>query len=193
MMHDRGFAGASAHRESLAQGSARDASNWRRGAEGERSVGSVLEDLVVAGVRVAHDRRIPASLANIDHIAVCSTGVYVIDTKNYGGHPRVETIGGGSATAQRLYVGRDDRSELAYGVRRQVGVVRVTLAGDDIPVRGVLCFVGASWEVLNGYVVAGVAVTSPERLADLLTIAGPYEQTRVDAIHRRLLDALDPA
>src|SRR5690606_18543542 len=82
MIQDRGFAGASAHRESLAQGSRRDAADWRKGAEGERVVGRMLDDLVVCGVRAVHDRRVPASLANIDHIAISSTGVYVIDAKN---------------------------------------------------------------------------------------------------------------
>lgn len=32
-----------------------------------------------------HDRRIPGSRANIDHIAVAATGVWVIDTKNATG------------------------------------------------------------------------------------------------------------
>jgi hypothetical protein len=34
-------------------------------------------------VAVLHDRRIPGSRANIDHIAIAATGVWVIDSKRY--------------------------------------------------------------------------------------------------------------
>jgi hypothetical protein len=36
-------------------------------------------------LRVLHDRRIPGTQANIDHIAITSTGIYVIDAKRHVG------------------------------------------------------------------------------------------------------------
>lgn len=190
---DRGFPGASARRESLHQTSRRDAADWRKGAEGELAVGRMLDDLVVAGVRAVHDRRVPGSLGNIDHIAIAPTGVYVIDAKNYTGHPRVETSNSGDAILQHLYVGGEECSELVWGVRRQVSVVAAALGDDTVPVRGILCFVGAGWEVLNGYVVSRVGITSPERLAALLETPGPLDARRIGQLHRRLLTALDAA
>jgi hypothetical protein len=56
---------------------------WKTGAIGEQLVGDLLESCT--GVEVLHDRRMPRSKANIDHIAVAPTGVYVIDAKRYDG------------------------------------------------------------------------------------------------------------
>jgi hypothetical protein len=190
MTQDRGFAGASAYRESLRQAGSRDARNWRAGAVGESIVGRMLAD---AAVRTVHDRRIPGSDANIDHIAIAPSGVYVIDAKNYGGRPRVDTYAGGDATPRRLFVGRDDHTHLVHSVRRQVRVVEAALDDPSVPVRGILCFVGAEWEVINGYLLHGVGVTSPEGVAALLATAGPLAAGRVDAVHRRLGQVLEPA
>lgn len=64
---------------------------WQRGAAGERAVAESLEQRVSDGsVVLLHDRRIPRSRANIDHLAVAPSGVYVIDAKNYTGKFRVE-------------------------------------------------------------------------------------------------------
>lgn len=50
------------------------------GAEGERLTGRVLDKL--DGYVVLHDRKIPGSKANIDHIAIGPGGVFVVGTKN---------------------------------------------------------------------------------------------------------------
>ena len=36
-------------------------------------------------IAVLHDRRIPGSKANIDHIAITAAGIWVIDAKRYKG------------------------------------------------------------------------------------------------------------
>lgn len=48
---------------------------WDTGASGEERLGSRLNDLQSETCRVLHDRRIPGSRANIDHLAVTPTGV----------------------------------------------------------------------------------------------------------------------
>jgi hypothetical protein len=189
MTQDRGFAGASAFRESLRQAGSRDARAWRAGAVGEAIVGRMLAD---AEVRTVHDRRVPGSDANIDHIAIAPSGVYVIDAKNYSGRPRVDTYAGSDSAPRRLLIGHDDHTHLVHAVRRQVRVVEGVLADPALPVRGILCFVGVEWEVINGYLVHGVGVTSPDGVAALLAAAGPLDTERVDAVHRRLA-ALEPA
>ncbi|WP_293167360.1 nuclease-related domain-containing protein [Microcella sp.] len=47
----------------------------------EAAVGARLDGLASESIRVMHDRRIPRSKANIDHIVVTPGGVWVIDTK----------------------------------------------------------------------------------------------------------------
>lgn len=191
MLTDRGFAGASAQRESRHR-SGSDAARWRAGAVGEGVVGRLLAD---AGVRAVHDRRIPGSDANIDHLAVTAAGVLVIDAKNYVGRPRVDTFGGSDPTPRRLFVDAEEHTPLLYSVRRQVRVVEDALlgCGDPVPVRGVLCFVGADWDLVNGYLVAGVGVVSCDGLSALVAMPGALDDARQQDIHRRLASALDPA
>ena len=105
----------------------------------------------------------------------------------------VETFGAGEATTKRLFIGRDDRHHLVQSVQWQTRVVEAVLADATVPVRGILCFIGADWEVLNGYLVEGVGVTSPERLADLLRLPGPLDAARAEVLHRHLLPSLDAA
>lgn len=61
---------------------------WDAGAAGEERLGCRLSDLAAEDLRVLHDRRIPGSRANIDHLAVTPTGVWVIDAKKYQGRPQ---------------------------------------------------------------------------------------------------------
>lgn len=197
MLSDRGFAGASAHRESLRR-RGRDAADWRRGAAGESAVGRVLAE---AGVLAVHDRRIPGSEANIDHVAVTSAGVLVIDAKNYAGRPRVDGYAGSDPTPRRLFIDGEEHTPLVYSMKHQVRVVETALLGDrladggqlDVPVRGILCFVGAGWQLVNGYLVGGVGITSCDGLAALLRVPGTLDEALVERVHRRLATALEAA
>src|SRR4051794_31534743 len=59
---------------------------WKKGAEGERLVARRLEKhLADSGVLLLHDRRVPGSRANIDHLAIGPGGITVIDAKNLTG------------------------------------------------------------------------------------------------------------
>ena len=62
---------------------------WRTGALGEERTAELLRPLEAQGFRVIHDRRMPRSKANIDHIVIGPPGVFVVETKNYGGKLRV--------------------------------------------------------------------------------------------------------
>jgi Nuclease-related domain len=61
---------------------------WRRGAEGERRTARLLAPLERHGFQVFHDLAVPGSAANVDHLVVGPTGVFVIDSKRYRGHLR---------------------------------------------------------------------------------------------------------
>lgn len=56
---------------------------WDSGAKGEQRMGTLLQEIAGPDLGVLHDRRIPRSRANIDHLVICPSGVFVIDAKRY--------------------------------------------------------------------------------------------------------------
>lgn len=144
---------------------------WATGAAGEERVGARLDALAEVGVITLHDRRIPGSRANIDHLVITPWGVHVVDAKRYQGKKvDFDVVGGffGIGGRKRLLVGGRDRSNLIEGVEWQVGKVKENLGG-DISVRGVLCFVDAEWPLLLAdFVVRDVYVCWPKKLARVL-------------------------
>jgi hypothetical protein len=59
---------------------------WRRGAAGERRTARLLERLTGDGYVVFHDLAMPGnSSANVDHLVIGPSGVFVIDSKQWTG------------------------------------------------------------------------------------------------------------
>lgn len=56
---------------------------WRQGADGEEETAALLQPLHRRGWKCLHDLACPDSQANIDHLAVGPTGVFVIDSKKW--------------------------------------------------------------------------------------------------------------
>jgi hypothetical protein len=141
--------------------------------------------VAAAGVAVLHDRRIPGSKANIDHIAITPGGIWVIDAKRYKGRPELKIEGGIlRPRVEKLLVGRRACTKLVDGVLKQVEVVR-HLVG-DVPVTGALCFVEADWPLIRGaFSTRGVHVLWPKRLATVLT-----EQTAGDVDVARMRESI---
>lgn len=167
---------------------------WDVGAVGEERLGNCLNELSSDGLRVLHDRRIPGTKANIDHLAVTPTGVYVIDAKKYKGRPQLKVEGGlVRARVEKLLVGTRDCTRFVDGVLKQVDIVR-TVTGDDMPVHGVLCFVEADWPLVGGsFSTRGVEALWPKKLYSKLRADGPLPIAALDDIHRRLASSLPPA
>jgi hypothetical protein len=130
-------------------------SAWARGARGEQTIGHSLDRLPEQGIAVLHDRRIPGSRANIDHLIVSQAGVFVIDTKHYRGRVEQRDIGGWLKTDLRLYVAGRDRTELVEGMTLQVEAVRRVLAKHDddwrdLPLIPTLLFMSDdNWSLFN--------------------------------------------
>jgi Nuclease-related domain len=62
------------------------ARTWQRGAHGERRTAHLLDRLTREGFVVFHDLAVPGNTtANIDHLAIGPTGVFVIDSKQWTG------------------------------------------------------------------------------------------------------------
>jgi Nuclease-related domain len=61
------------------------ARTWQRGAQGERHTARLLDRLTRDGFVVFHDLAMPDSPANVDHLAIGPSGVFVIDSKQWTG------------------------------------------------------------------------------------------------------------
>ena len=168
---------------------------WDTGAVGEERLGSRLNELASDTLRVLHDRRIPGSRANIDHLAVTPTGVFVIDAKKYAGRPHLKIEGGLlRPRVEKLFVGSRDCTKLVDGALKQVGIVREVIA-DQVAVQGVLCFVEADWPLFGGsFSTRGVEVMWPKKLYPLLRVdGGAADMDALEDVYRRLASALPPA
>ena len=169
---------------------------WASGARGEQRLAAHLDSIAGPTVRVLHDRRIPGTRANIDHIVVCPSGVFVVDAKHYKGRPHLRVEGGIiRERTERFLVGSRDCTTLIDGVLKQVERVRDVLDGAvQPPVRGFLCFVDADWPPVGGsFATRGVGVLWPRKLASLITAPGNLAEAQISATHQRLANAFPRA
>lgn len=163
---------------------------WEIGAIGEELLAERLTDLP-ADTRVLHDRLIPGTRANIDHMVVSPAGVWVIDAKHYRGkRPELHVEGGIlRPRVESLRVGGRDGSKLVDGVRSQVERVAGALAEPDIAVHGILCFLQADWPLIGGdFTVRDIEVLWPGLLVRRIR-AAPAIPIDVNAVRDRLAAA----
>lgn len=171
--------------------------SWAAGAPGEVRVGEVLDG--IEGIVALHDRRVPRSRSNIDHIAVTPAAVWVIDTKRYAGATvEYRNAGGWLRVDERLIVGGRDRTKLVEAMEWQVAAIRDAAADqlpDAVPVRPALCFVGSNWGLFTRrpFLVQGVAVCWPNSLPEILSRPGPLDQNVIRAVALALATSLPRA
>lgn len=180
---------------------------WDQGAKGERALGSLLDRVAAArpDIHVLHDRSVPRSRANIDHLAITPGGVFVIDAKAHRG--KLELRQGLFERTPRLLVAGRNQTGLVEAMAKQVAVVERALRGDGsavpgsdapVPVIPALCFVEADPPLLalvrkRPYVTRGVRITWPAALRVLLEAPGPLGPEATQACWARLGTALPPA
>lgn len=168
---------------------------WADGEQGEVRVGSILDSC--SGVRTLHDRRIPRSKANIDHLAVGPGGVFVVDAKRYTGAVEARNRGGWLRPDVHLYVAGRDRHTLVKGVERQVDDVIAALqpVGISTPVHGTLCFVDSSWPIVFRRPLTFGSVTAlwPGALPPHVGADGSLDAATIDRLHVALAKAFPPA
>lgn len=141
---------------------------WATGAVGEEQLGGRLDRCASPSLAVLHDRRIPGTRANIDHLAITPSGIWVIDAKRYTGRPQLKIEGEIlRPRVDTLLVGRRNCTTTVDGVLKQVGIVQDVVG--EVPVTGVLCFVDADWPLIGGdFTIRGVHVLWPKKLSKLL-------------------------
>jgi hypothetical protein len=184
----------------LVSGPKQSTQAWAQGAEGEARLAAYLERELAGMAILLHDRRIPGSRANIDHVAVGPSGVWVIDAKRYTGRVERRDVGGLLRQDVRVFVGGRDRTKLAHAMPRQVSAVGSALADvpafADVPVRAALCFTDSDWGVLNlgkPFVVGEVLVAYPGALADAIRQPELVDGAAVGRVAARLATALSAA
>jgi hypothetical protein len=106
--------------------SSEQARSWQRGAHGERRTVRLLDRLTCDGFVVFHDLAVPGSPANVDHLVIGPSGVFVIDSKQWTGSVHQSTDGLAWHMSAYTFICRS-----AYGLTcRSVGAS---------------CSVGSSW------------------------------------------------
>ncbi len=169
------------------------AASWGKGSEGETWLAGYIADEVGDHVVALHDRLIPGTRGNIDHIWVSPTGVWVVDAKAYKGKVAKRETGPLWRPGRELFIGRRNRTSLAAGVKRQVDAVLAALRADPsllgTEVHAALCLLESEWELLAmPFQVAGnVWVLYPGALKKRLKKSGPLTGETMDRI-ARLLD-----
>jgi hypothetical protein len=165
---------------------------WKEGAVGEERVAQILQERLGDTAVLLHDRKVPGTRGNIDHIAVAASGVWIIDAKRYKGKVEKRDKGGWFNSDLRLYVGGRDKTELVTKMGWQYEAVRNALGDHDVPVYRTLTFVGAEWPLLfrKPLQFDGVWVSWPAKLADLIAEPGPAEPGEIERVARHLADKL---
>lgn len=89
---------------------------WKTGSIGERLLAKSLQENLGDTAILLNDRKVPKSKANIDHIVVASSGVWVVDANNYSGLIQRRDVGGLFKVDERLFVSGRDRSKIVQGL-----------------------------------------------------------------------------
>jgi hypothetical protein len=169
--------------------------SFAAGAKGEQTLGAALDRLADAGLLALHDRRLPKSTANIDHLVVAPAGVWVIDAKRYSGNVtwHLERSRG----QDRLRIKGRDATQLLVKLDRQLDAVRHALRHngyDSARVLGALCFVDTEISLLQKQLeVGGRLVTWPRALVRCLSLPGPLNEPERVQLRQVLARSFAPA
>ncbi len=172
--------------------------SWGKGSEGESRLAAFVARELGATVIALHDRQVPGTRRNIDHIFVAPSGVWVVDAKAHRGN--LERRGSRSLLRPKneVYVDGRNRTTLAKSVEAQVDCVLAALRlepeAKGTPVHGALCFIEAEWKLLElAFQVDGVWVLYPGALRKRLRKKGPLTAEAMRTVAAALERALPSA
>jgi len=164
---------------------------WKKGSVGERKLAASLEQSLGDRAILLHDRHVPKTKENIDHLVVAGSGVWVVDAKNYLGLVQQRDVGGFFKVDNRLYVGGRDRTKVIDGLGWQVRAVTKALAGQDVPVSSAVCFTDAEWGwFAKPFTIREVFVSGPNGLARRISETSVLSVERIQEIAVHLSGAL---
>jgi hypothetical protein len=136
------------------------------------------------GIITLNDRRDPGSDTNIKLIAVSSSGVFVIDSKNFRGLVHTKRPGPMvNLGPHELHVGRKNCTSLVAEVARQKEIVKDALAtsawGSEVPVHGMLCLTRAEWGFASALQISEIWVGWPKLMAGRVQAPGIMDSPTV--------------
>ncbi|MFF0429969.1 nuclease-related domain-containing protein [Streptomyces sp. NPDC004520] len=167
----------------------RQRNSWASGADGEQATARLLAPLARSGYAVLHDRAIPGSKANLDHIVAGPAGVLLVDSKNWRSKKAQVTLTGGL-----LRYGRYDQTK---ALRTVVWEAQQAAKALGVPVRPVLAVHGARIPAPRGRTeLHGVTVIEAKKLRGMLTGLAPqpgWDAARITAVEQLVEHRLPPA
>jgi len=138
--------------------------NLKKGRDGERDVAEILDELKREGANVLHD--IPGEKGNIDHVVICSRGIFVVETKTWSKPENVWEI---DFDGERIHIPtRVPDAAPIVQCKAEVGDIKSLLKESTsmtFPVRGVVVFLGWFVNRKLGARDAGIWVLNPKELA----------------------------
>ena len=138
--------------------------NLKKGRDGERDVAEILDELKRQGANVLHD--LPGEDGNVDHVVICSRGIFVVETKNWSKPEKVWQM---DYDGERIHIeGRAPNAAPIVQCKAEVGDIKTLLKESTskvFPVRGVVLFI--DWYVKRTPAAPGseVWVLNPKELA----------------------------
>jgi hypothetical protein len=150
---------------------------------------------------VLNDRSIPNSFANIDHVVVAPSGIWIIDSKLWNGRIRIKSGRGLLNPRQRLVVGDRDESGRTERIYSQVIPIANLLNDPGIPIHPALVFIDGNWGTSTAlravrnrpYEILGVTIGWPKAIVRKIQETGPLAAEVVATIAMQLDAALAPA
>ncbi|MBG7606206.1 MAG: NERD domain-containing protein [Actinobacteria bacterium] len=170
---------------------------WAQGSVGEHRLGLRLSrDLADIGV-VLHDRAVPGTKWNIDHLVIAPCGIWVVDAKNYKGRISRRDDGELGHEDPRVYVDGKDRTKLVSAMSWQTDTVQPILESigfGDVPIHQALCFTDSEWSFFaKPFQIDDVWIIWAKRLVELAREPGPLDDQDIRTIATQLADRLPPA
>lgn len=168
-----------------------------RGAVGEYLLSQFLREQLGSQAIVLDDRKALDSDANIDHIVVAPSGVWVIDAKRWNGKIQFKNVGGWFGNNYRLSVAGRDKTTDIEKIYSYVIPVANLLANPSIPIYPALAFVDPDWRISlwrlasrRPYRHLRVWLTLPDALVAMIRRSGPLSPGEVISIGKLLDDEL---
>ncbi len=160
--------------------------SWAEGPEvvdGERGLAAFLDREVGHAAIVLHDRRVSTSKGNIEHLVVASTGVWLIDSKDYAGKVEGRNVGERHEPELRLFVAHRNQTKLVEAMTERVKAVERALDTTriaSVPIQGCLCFTGADWRFRSKpFLIDGIWIGWPQVLIKTLRATPVLERSTV--------------
>ena len=167
---------------------------WAKGAEGERQLARRLNEDLAGVAIVLHDRKVPRTRGNIDHLVVAPSGVWIVDAKNYAGKVEMRDVGGWFSTDVRLLVNGRNQTKLVDGLGWQADAVNAVLESigfGEAPLHRALCFTSSEWGwFAKPLRMNGVVITWRAALIEAIRQPGPLNAAMIDLVARELSSKL---